>query len=80
MVDGAAVGEELLAGLEADVVTTSLGVRQAHPLPRPERAAVHAGPGLRGHVVGARIGMGGSLGRRHRVEIVGGHAAEDNFC
>ena len=50
VVEVAAVGEEPLARLEADVVPPALGVGQPHPLARAQRAAVHAGPGLGGDV------------------------------
>ena len=46
VVEVAAVGEEPLARLQAEVVAPALAVGQPHPLARPQRAAVDAGPGL----------------------------------
>ena len=44
----AAVAEEALARLEAEVVPAALRVDQPDPLALAQRTAVHAGPGLRG--------------------------------
>ena len=62
VVEVAAVGEEALARLEADVVPPALLVGQPHPLPRPQRAAVDAGPGL-----GRDVGSAASGGTRRRA-------------
>ena len=48
VVEVAPVGEEALAGLEADVVAAALLVGEPDPLPRAQRPPVHAGPGLGG--------------------------------
>ena len=52
----AAVGEEALARRQLDVVPPPLLVRQPYPLPRPQRPAVDARPGL-----GRDVGPGGVL-------------------
>ena len=58
VVEVAAVGEEPLALLEAEVVLAPLAVDQAHPLAGAQRSAVHAGPGLGGDIAGiAGIGL-----------------------
>ena len=68
VVEVAAVGEEALARLEADVVAPALLVGQPHPLAGAQRAAVDAGPGFGGYVGQGLVLV---LGR--------GHARNPNF-
>ena len=44
--DRALVGVEVLAGFEHDGVHAALGVRQLHPLPRPQQPSAHGGQPL----------------------------------
>ena len=69
VVEVALVGEEPLAGLEAEVVAAALAVDQPHPLAGAQRAAVHPGHATRHPGGVAQVGHPGNLqpGRRLRL-------------